>query len=220
MDACGREYAGKEVAAAGFLAAVGRRTEKDVAGFVRRWEAKPGVGGPAFGVLAFLDAPEETLIVYGTAADAAANRDAAVELQRLIRERWSNFAVPVKPDADVTDADWKGKHVVLIGRPATNAAARRTADGLPVRFGPSSCAVNGDVYAHERTAVVAARANPFDPRFAAVVVGGLSADATYRAVGELMKYRRPTEVLVLPADGKAKPVLAAGPAAAVGAAGR
>ena len=59
-------------------------------------------GGP-FSVRSFLADLPQTLIVYGTADEPAANREAAEALQRAVREDWSNFTVPVKSDADVTD---------------------------------------------------------------------------------------------------------------------
>ena len=52
---------------------------------------------------------------------------------------------------------------------------------MPTTFGSSSATVNGKVYAHDRTAVAAAGVNPLDGGFSVVIVGGLSADATYHA---------------------------------------
>ena len=88
--------------------------------------------------------------------------------------------VPVKADSDVADADLTGRHVVLIGRPVTNAVARRFADAFPVKFGTGSAQVADEVFAHDGTAVVAVGVNPLAPRYSVVVVAGLSADATYR----------------------------------------
>ncbi len=214
MDAFGRAHAGQKVTAAAFAEFVGKQTDKDVAGFLKRWDDNPRVEGAAFKVTDWLDHPEEAVIVYGTAADVAANEAAAKELEEAARVRWANVAIPIKADKDVTDADLKGRHVVLIGRPAANVVAKRFASAFPVAFGPSSATVGGKLYGHEGTAVVAAGTNPADGRHSAVVVAGLSAAATYRAAGELVRQRGPAEVLVLPAAGRAKPLVASRPAVA------
>ena len=206
MDAFGRAHAGKEVTVAEFAAAVGRETEKDVAGFLGRWAADPPAGGPAFTTTAWLGDPEHVVIVYGTTADAAANEAAARKLQEDIRVRWSNITVPVVPDT--AEVELKGRHVVLVGRPAANARAKRFAAAFPVTFGPASMRVKDKLYAHEDTAVVAAGTNHADPRYSAVLIAGLSADATYRApAGLLKKDNLPAEVLVLPNAGKPLPMV-------------
>jgi hypothetical protein len=207
MGAFGRANAGKKVTAAGFAEFVGKQTDTDVAGFLKRWEDGQRVMGVAYKVTDWLDHPEEAVIVYGTAADAAANEAAAKELEEAARVRWTNVSIPIKADKDVTDADLKGRHIVLIGRPAANAVAKRFAPSFPVTFGSTSAKVRDKLYAHEETAVVAATANPADGRYSVTVVAGLSAAATYRAVGDLMRLRGPAEVLVLPAAGRAKPLV-------------
>ena len=206
MDAYGRANGGKEVTVAGFAAEVGRQTGQDVGGFLSKWSAP--TGGAAHTATRWLDDPENAVIVYGTAQDVAANEATAKKLQEDVRVRWSNVTVPTLADTAVSDADLKGRHVVLIGRPATNALARRFADAFPVVFGPASFRMKGKVYAHEGTAVVAAGANPIDPRYSAVLIAGLSADATYRApAGLLTKGNLPAEVFLLPHAGKPTPLV-------------
>jgi hypothetical protein len=207
MDTLGREYASKPVSATAFLAALGKATEKDVAGFLKGWAGRPEVGRLAYSVRSFADELESVLIVYGTTADAAANKEAAYDLQRRIRDAWSNVTVSVEPDDAATDDELATHHLILIGRPAANRATKALASAFPVRFGPASATVNGELYAHERTAVIAAGANPKNGRYSAVVVGGLSADATYHAATELGgRYGRAAEVLVV-RGGRAVPVL-------------
>ena len=205
MDAFGRANAGKEVAAADFAAFLGKQTGKDVAAFLAKWPG-PSAGPRAVSATAWMRDPEAVVIVYGTLGDAAANDATANALQKAVRDQWSNFVIPVKADRDVTDADLAGRHVVLIGRPATNAVTKRFEPAFPVKFGPASASVRGKVYAHDRTAVVAAGANPADGRYAAVVLAGLSADTTYHAVAALMKSHAPASDVLVIVGGKVKPV--------------
>ena len=137
--------------------------------------------------------------MYGTFGNVAANRAAATALQTAVRVGHGNTVVPLMSDTDATDATLTGRHVVLIGGPAVNAAAKRFAATFPATFGPGSVTVGTDVYAHEGTAVVAAGVNPLSPRYSAVVLAGLSADATYR-VAERGSFPL-AEVCVHPVDG-------------------
>jgi hypothetical protein len=163
-------------------------------------------GGGAYTVQSFLNELDDALIVAGTADDAAANREAALALQEAIRVRWSNLSVPIRTDAEVTDDELKAKHVLLVGRPAANRVAERFAKAFPVRFGPQSFGVGKDAYAHANSLVVAAGANPLNPRYSAVVLAGNGGDATYHAPGFVMKGPA-AEVLVGPAHEKVKPMV-------------
>jgi hypothetical protein len=160
------------------------------------WSAK--ANGGAFSVLTFHADLEHSLIVYGTADDQAANRETAEGLQRAIVERRSNFTVPLKSDREVTDADLKTHHLLLIGGPGCNAVTERFRAALPVTFGSHSFAVRNEAYAHPGSAVIAAADNPSNPRFSLVVLAGLSAEATAQAPAVLMRRdQRKAEVLVL-----------------------
>jgi hypothetical protein len=203
MDAFSRAHAGKEVTVAEFAEDLGKRTGQDVAGWLAKWAGDPQIGGATFAVNHWLLAPESALIVYGTKADAAANREAATALRDGILNGGWNVGIPVKADTEVTDAALKGRHVLLIGRPGTNAVAARHAAAFPVTFGSGSVRVQERYYAHEGTAIVAAGTNPTDPRFSVVLIAGLSADATYRAASQ-SAHQVSGEVCVLPAGGTAK----------------
>lgn len=180
MDAFGLAHAGKEVSVKQFADAMGQATGKDVS----RWLADHGVNfkvaGPTFTTATWLEEQDHAVIVYGTAGDAAANREAATALQTALRVSHGNEIVPVKSDAVVTDADLKDNHVILIGRPAANGVTKRFAAAFPVAFGPASCKVGDEQYGHESTAVTAVGTNPLNQRYSTVVLAGLSAEATYR----------------------------------------
>jgi hypothetical protein len=209
MDAFSRAHAGKddkEVTVTEFVEDLSRRTGEDVAGWLAKWSEAPRVGGATFAVNHWLAAPESAIIIYGTRAESAANREAAAALRDGVLKGAWNVAIPMKSDSEVSEADLKGKHVLLVGRPATNAVATRHAAAFPLTFGSGSVRIIDQHYAHEGTAIVAAGTNPTDPRFSVVLIAGLSADATYRAAGRAVQ-QVSGEVCILPASGAARPIV-------------
>jgi hypothetical protein len=207
LDSFGQANAGRVVTAANVTEFLNKQTGKDVAGFLARWGADPVPGGTKFSATYWQGDPGNAMIVYGTVSEAAANADAAKRLQEAVRIRWTNITVPVKSDKDVVDADLKGRHVVLIGRPTTNAATKRFQSAFPLAFGPASATVGKTVYAHEETAVIVAGVNPMDDRFSVVLLAGLSAEATYRAPEVLMGQKHPAELVIAAAGGPGRPQL-------------
>jgi hypothetical protein len=139
--------------------------------------------GGVYSLSSFNEDTDHTLIVYGTADDAAANQAAAVELQRAIADAWLNSLLPIKSDSQVTDQDLKSNHLLLIGRPTTNRITQKFVSSIPVKFGSASVNVRGKTYAAADTAVIVAAVNPAFGRFSIVVVAGLSGQATYNAAG-------------------------------------
>jgi hypothetical protein len=164
-----------------------------------KYNATPQVHAPAYSIVSFHDELEDTLIVYGTADETPTNREAAETLQKAVRAAWTNITVPIRSDRDVTEAELKGHHLVLIGRPDNNTVVARFRMALPVAFGPRSFVVRGKTYAHTDSAVVVAAANPLNERFSLVVIAGLSAEATWHAPTNFVRRSQsPAQVLVLP----------------------
>jgi len=223
MDEFGRKYAGKPAATADFVAHAEKKAGQKLDDFFRIWLGDKGLpepryggpGGSPFSVLSFLNELEQTLIVYGTTDEAPTNKEAAEALEQAIRARHSNYTVPIKSDTEVTADDLKSHHLLLIGRPNSNSVAQRVQKSLPVEFGDYSFAIaNGPeprerpIYAHARSAVIAAGENPSNRRFSVVVIAGLEASATLRAAPYLMeKVRHDAEVVVLPYREKARPLV-------------
>jgi hypothetical protein len=215
MDAFGRANAGKQVTTAMFRECVEKATGKPMSYLFDNWLNQTGLpGGQAipgnvFSVMSFGREEERTLIVYGTGTETPTNREAAEALQKAMRERYSNFTIPVKSDRDVTDEELKTHHLVLIGRPDSNHLVAGVRKALPITFGKRSFAVAGNNYAHAGSAVVAAAESPLNPRYSVVVLAGLSAEATWHTPHHLMRmgrgevlllpHRMPAQALVLPA---------------------
>ena len=109
----------------------------------------------------------------------------------------SNVTVPVKADHAVTDDEMKNHHVLLIGRPDTNAAVGRLKAEFPVTFGSRSFTVRGETYAHADSAVLAAAENPANPRFSVVLIAGMGPASTLRTAPKLAtRDQKPAEVVV------------------------
>ncbi len=152
---------------------------------------------------------ERTLIVYGTRDEEAANRATAEQLQERIRTAWSNETIPVKSDRQVTEDELKSHHLLLIGRPDTNRVVEQLRDRLPLTFGWRSFTVRGESYAHAGSAVVAATENPVNPRYSAVVLAGLSAEATTRTPPAIFQQAAAgADVIILPNGGQPKALVA------------
>lgn len=141
-----------------------------------------GNGSP-FTVLTLDDELEKALIVYGTKDDEAGNQEAARLLQTVLRRREHNVQPAIRTDREVTEDELRSHHLLLIGRPAANAVSHRMVAQWPVEFGERSFQVQGELYAHPESALLAAGDNPLNPRFSAVVVAGMSSLGTYQAAG-------------------------------------
>jgi hypothetical protein len=210
MDDFGRDNAGKAATAAQFKAFAEKACGKKLDDFFDAWLNKTGLPptkteiGSAksiYSVQSFFNEEEDTLIVYGTLDEQNTNREAAEALQQVIRERHSNYTVPIKSDNDATEQDLKTHHVILIGRPDTNRVVAKVADALPIQFGKQSFVVRNEAYANAETGVIVAAENPLNKRYSVVVATGLNAASTLRTVPRLARVYRPAEVVVLPKNG-------------------
>ncbi len=142
--------------------------------------------GGVYALSSFMEDLEKTMIVYGTGAERAENLEAAQDLQRAIVVQHLNMTIPYKSDKEVSQEELKNHHLLLIGRPDNNSVVAAMKDALPVTFGPRSFEVQGTKYANAGSAVMAAAANPHDPRYSVVVIAGLGAEATFHAAPGLM----------------------------------
>jgi hypothetical protein len=212
MEEFGKQHAGQRVGTEEFRAFVEKGAERKLDDFFDRWLQETGLpgskeparssqevtgldGGP-FSVLTFLAELEKTLIVYGTRGDEAAQREAAGELQKALVERGPNITVAVRSDRDVTEEELKSHHLLLIGRPDTNAVTARFQGALPVTYGSQSFTVRGETYAHAGSAVIAAAENPLNPRCSVVAAVGLGAASTLRTAPQLARGGASAEVIV------------------------
>jgi hypothetical protein len=212
MNEFGHEHAGKPATSDEFEAAIARAHGKPVRDLFAAWLEKPGLpslDGPEWSIQSFTRDPSATIIVYGATREANAQREAALRLQNEIARRWYNYQIPVKADVELTDAELKSNHLLLIGRPATNTVTAKLAGAIPASFGAASFQVEGKRYGHPQSTIVVAGPNPESAgRYSAVVFAGLSADSTRSAVARLFASGvADAPACLMPAGSQPRPVL-------------
>jgi hypothetical protein len=114
------------------------------------------------------------LLVYGTFAEAGANRYAAEELQKRFY-RALETAVPIRKDFEVSDADLRSHDVIFVGRPETNSALAAFNAGLGLDSSGALFHIAGQDHASETEALAFAAPNPLDRRHMVLVLAGNSA---------------------------------------------
>jgi Phospholipase B len=114
------------------------------------------------------------ILVYGTMADAGANRYAAEELQkRFLRSLESE--VPIRKDFEVSDEELRTRDIVFVGRPESNSALAAWQDKIGFKSSGGLFDIAGQAHASETEGVVFASANPGDRHHMVLVVAGNSA---------------------------------------------
>jgi hypothetical protein len=205
MDEFGQAHAGREVSTVEFVEFIEKGLGKDPADLLKTLLAareSPSFNNP-WTIYSFEVEPERSLIVYGTAADRAAQKEAATLLQRAVARRFSNYTIPIKADTDVTETELSGAHILLVGRPATNRSAALCCAKLPVSFSAGAFTARGQRYAHPGSSVIAAGDNPLNSRYSVVIYAGLGAASTWKCVQHHDPEDLPQpQVLVLPAGRK------------------
>jgi hypothetical protein len=114
------------------------------------------------------------ILVYGTMADAGANRYAAEELQKHFF-RWLESAVPIRKDFEVSDEELRTRDVIFVGRPESNSALAAWRDKLALESSGGLFRIAGQDHASETEALMFAAANPLDRRHMVLVLAGNSA---------------------------------------------
>jgi hypothetical protein len=154
---------------------------------------------------------ENAVIVYATGDNAAANRIAAQEVQRVVRTRGPNIAVPIRADQELSREEVISKHLVIVGRPQEIRWSHRPLVTPGVTFGSQSFTIGRDCYAHPGSGLLAIVAHPGNDQLSAVVIAGNSGDAAIRAAGAVLTSPAGAEIVVLPQAGKERHLLGVGP---------
>ena len=149
---------------------------------VDKYGTTPRANGSPFTILTMDEELEKALIVYGTLDEATGNHEAARLLQTALRRREHNVQPQIRSDREVSEQELRNAHLLLVGRPATNAVSQRFAAQVPVEFGPRSFTVRDQLYVHPQSAVLAAGDNPLNSRYSVVLIAGLGSLATYQTV--------------------------------------
>jgi hypothetical protein len=134
---------------------------------------RSGVAGPLDDVLR-----HRSLIVYGTGVAAE------IEANRLVAEHWSSHDswagahFPVVQDRDVSEAELRGRSLVLIGRPETNSLTARVAASLPVAFEHGALTFRGVRHEGSSVGVSLIHPSPFDSNEYVVLHAGVGYEGT------------------------------------------
>jgi len=137
---------------------------------------RPGVEGP-LGDLWY----GPFVVVYGASdpAQTDANRRTAEEVRRY--NPWTEVAMPVVADVDVAPADLRGRGVVLVGSPRSNAVLASITAELPMRFDHAAIELGGIRYEGAEVGISTILPSPFDPDHYLVVHAGLGPEGTLSA---------------------------------------
>jgi hypothetical protein len=114
------------------------------------------------------------ILVYGTMADAGANRYSAEELQKHFF-RSLESAVPIRKDFEVSAEELRTHDVIFVGRPESNSALTAWQDKIGYQSSGGLFRIDGQAHASETEALMFAAANPLNQRHMVLVLAGNSA---------------------------------------------
>ena len=114
-----------------------------------------------------------TILVYGTQAEAGANRYAAEQWQKLLLNQFEG-AVQIYKDFEVSAADLRSHDVIFVGRPETNSALAPWSKGLGLNYEGSVFRIEETDHASENEALIWTAANPENRARMVIVAAGNS----------------------------------------------
>jgi hypothetical protein len=152
--------------------------------FFEKWLNGTGLpdtpDGPVYTSGMFRRRLASAIIVYGTQAEAGANRYAAEQWQRQFLEMYESI-VPIKKDFEVSSEDLKSRDVFFVGRPETNSALARWANPIGLEYEGNFFRADGADHGSENDALIWAATNPEDKARMVVVAAGNSPLSTVLA---------------------------------------
>jgi len=125
-----------------------------------------------------------SLVIYGTLAEAAVNKAAAV---RFNDDYLGLDARSIKADTEATEDDFKTPYLFLFGRPKTNKIAQRFKDDFPIQVGEDQFVWQGTTYRQPMQGVVQAIEPPGGSNQLVLLYAGLGAEAM-KAIGDNYLY--------------------------------
>jgi hypothetical protein len=136
--------------------------------------------GPSYLASMFRRKLATAVIVYGTQAEAGANRYAAEQWQKQFLEMYESI-VPIKKDFEVAEDDLADRDVFFVGRPETNSMLAQWSKGIALDYEGSVFRVDGNDHGSETQALVYAAMNPQEHTHMVVVAAGNSPLSTVLA---------------------------------------
>ena len=113
-----------------------------------------------------LDDWSATLLVYGTGREVEAQRTLATNYREALADNMTEVLLPLKADAEASDAELAANDLLLFGGPAENGiTARLQAEGkLPLEAGSGWFKWQGRTYGRPDDGLLAAFPNPWNPK--------------------------------------------------------
>lgn len=140
--------------------------------------------------------PTNLLVIYGTLAEAAINKAAAV---RFNDDYLGIDASKIKADTEVTEDDLKTACLCLFGRPKTNKIAQRFKDDFPIHVEEDQFVWQGTTYRQPTQGVVEAIEQPGQSTRLVVLYAGLGAQAM-KAIGDSWLYDPNSSYVIFDGD--------------------
>ena len=125
----------------------------------------------------FWEVYPEYIVIYGTLAEAQANKTAA---ERFNSDYLGLGSEIIKADTDVNETDLKTKCIFLIGRPETNKVAQEFKDSFPIKFDGAKFTWHGITYNKPTQGVAQIAENPNNAQGLMIMYAGLSPEATQK----------------------------------------
>jgi hypothetical protein len=127
----------------------------------------------------FFDDFTSTEFVYGTGRQIEAGHTAARKFQTVLADQFVEYFLPVRQDAEMSEADLAAHDLIVLGGAADNSVMRRLAEGLGLTLGKNMFRWNGRTYANPDEGLFAAFPNPFNPARVVYLFAGNSALQMY-----------------------------------------
>jgi hypothetical protein len=190
----------RAVASAAFQGAASRAAGHSLDRFFADWLEGLGIpgdkGGPSRTASEIEARLGSAIIVYGTMAEAGANRYAAEQF--LEQHDFLQTSPPIRKDFEITPEELASHDIVFIGRPESNQALAAIAAGIGLEYNGAAFQAAGQTYASEYDGLAYAAPNPSDLRRMVLVLAGNSALETVR----IAKNSSPSRALTVYRSGK------------------
>jgi hypothetical protein len=163
----------KTVHASDFVAALGADQQALIAKWVNETGLPDSADGPLYTANAIRPRLGSAILVYGTLAEAGANRYAAEQWQKQLLNQFES-AVRIYKDFEVSAEDLRNHDVIFVGRPETNSALAPWSKRIALDYDGSVFRIDGKDYASENDALMWTAANPENRAHMVIVAGGNS----------------------------------------------
>jgi hypothetical protein len=179
----------KSVHSSEFIAAAGADRQALFAKWLDSTGLPERADGPLYTASAWRGHLGSAMIVYGTVAEAGANRYAAEQWQQHFLGMFES-EVPVRKDFEVSDAELAQHDVLFIGRPETNSALAAWARQIDLDYDGGVFNLAGADHASENDAIIWTASNPQDRKHMVMVAAGNSPLSTVLLTrGDLGQYQ-------------------------------